>query len=35
VGRSEIKDCNFPDHDYIRLYFKEKKTVNGEALIGV
>ena len=25
VRHSEIKDCNFSDHDYIRLYFKEKK----------
>ena len=23
VRRSEINDCNFSDHDYIRLYSKE------------
>ena len=24
MRHSEIKDCNFPDHDYIRLHFKKK-----------
>jgi exonuclease III len=33
VRHSEIKNCDFSDHDYIRVYFKEK-TVNGETLIG-